>query len=166
MTWMTLFIDASHCPQTKHVGYGAWAKRDGWKSGHFFGGRLAPCGNSREAELAAIAAALEAMRKKGHLFGLRSVMVQSDSLRALELIVAKNGSTISNHPNGCPIELRHNLTASPSEKASLQAIKEAAGDVSIWARHVRGHKADGTRSVVNNRCDKLARRHMREARGQ
>lgn len=50
---ITVFVDASHCPQTKAAGWGAWAKGHGWERGIACGGplKMSPL-NSSEAEIA------------------------------------------------------------------------------------------------------------------
>ncbi len=166
MSALTLFTDASHCPSTRSAGYGAWAKSDRMSCGVFLGGGLAPCGNSSEAEIAAIAVSLVNLRFAGRLDGISRVMIQADNLRALELIVKEFGATISNHMDGCAVEYRPTIFPSPHERKSLDAIKLAADGISLIVRHVRGHSRNGSRSYINMRCDSIANRHMRQARGR
>ena len=166
MNAMTLFTDASHCPSSKFAGYGAWAKANGWTEGKFFGGKLSRCNSSTEAELAAIAEAMAYLRRNGRLFDVRTVMVQSDSVRALELMVKTFNATISNHVDGCALDYRQNIFPSPAERDYLEKIQTNRKDVALIVRHVRGHSRMGSRSRVNAICDLMARRHMREARGR
>lgn len=161
---LTLFVDASYCPRTHAAGYGAWAKRDGWKQGTTFGGRLGSGFlQSHEAELAAIATALVYLHENGHLDEVETVLVQSDCMRALELLVAKAGARITNHRKAATVERRKMAVASPAERRAIEVIRDASPRL-LMVRHVRGHSTGSTRQGVNNLCDRIAGVHMRRAR--
>ena len=161
---LTLFTDASHCHFTRAAGYGAWAKATHWSRSVTFGGSLPRCGSSSEAEIIAIAYALAKLRLEQYLVGVRTIMIQSDSLRALDVIAHDLGAIISNHLDGASVEYRANLVPNAVERAAIQTIMSARGDATLMVRHVRGHTEKGSRERVNARCDRIAYRHMRGQR--
>ena len=85
---LTLFVDASFCHRTHAAGYGALAKKASFAKGLIFGGPL-PRGitNAGEAELGGIALNLRFLLEREQLAGLERLMVQTDSLRSLQLIL-------------------------------------------------------------------------------
>ena len=86
--FLTLFVEASVCHRTHAAGYGARAKKASFAKGLIFGGRL-PRGitNAGEAELGGIALNLRFLLEREQLAGLERLMVQTDSLRSLQLIL-------------------------------------------------------------------------------
>jgi ribonuclease HI len=103
--FLTLFVDASFCHRTHAAGYGAWAKKATFAKGLIFGGPL-PRGitNAGEAELGGIALALRFLLEQQHLAGLDRLMVQSDSLRSLQLISrVLPGVRIANHADAAAV---------------------------------------------------------------
>ena len=159
---ITIFADASHCPHTKAAGWGAWAKGDGWKQGVTFGGSLGiRTNNSAEAELAAIASAVRTLFNNDSMRKYDAVMIQSDSLRALQVIYhALDTCHIANHSEGAPIPYTAQLTLSPAEKKTADNLVELLRGRMVYVRHVRGHQRGGGRSWVNRTCDEIARRGM------
>lgn len=164
MSMLTLFTDASFCSDTKASGYGAWAKADGWPKGRFFGDRLPPCNNSGEAELTAIARALDDLDRLSMLHGIRTIMVQVDNVRVLELLVRFANASIAPHEHSASVEYREKLIPAPGERRSIDSI--VARKIALVVRQVRGHSNYGSRESVNNVCDRIARRHMRAMRGR
>lgn len=161
--FLTLFVDASFHPESKAAGYGAWAKRDGWPKGLFMGGELTTCRSSSDAEMCAIARAVALLRRTKALDGVKAVLIQSDCLHALETIVAALRAGVSHHRDGAEVKRR---AARPTavEYAALDGLRDAAGEVRLIVRHVRGHKGGNTRETVNEICDKIARKNMAGAR--
>ena len=159
---LTLFCDASHCSRTLSAGWGAWAKREEWKRGRIFGGPLTgKPANSTEAELAAIANALQQLAGSGDLVGIKTLMIQSDSLAALAIVrslptAAWSRSDDRRDSGAAPTKRK----LSPSEIASQAAIREAAGNRPLFLRHIKGHKSGTGRNWVNGQCDRVAKRHM------
>lgn len=161
---LTLFTDASYCHATRSAGYGAWAKATHWSKSVTFGGSLPRCASSNEAEIIAISFALAKLRLEQYLVGVRTIMIQSDSLRALDVIAHDLGAIISNHLDGASMEYRANLVPNAVERAAIETIMSARGSATLMVRHVRGHREKSSRERVNARCDHIARRHMRGQR--
>lgn len=166
---ITLFVDASHCPNTLAAGYGAWAIKDGWEKGKVFGGRISKeVLNSGEAEVCAIVEAVKYMRVRGFLED-STLMVQSDSHRALQLfLMALPDAQIRQHAdskNWVPGP----VSATPTEKWAMEALTRDLGHFPyLYVRHIKGHASGEGRNWVNRRCDAVAREHMykeRQTRG-
>jgi ribonuclease HI len=163
---LTLFCDASHCSRTLCAGWGAWAKREEWERGRIFGGPLtSKPTNSTEAELAAIANALQQLAGSGDLAGIKTLMIQSDSLAALAVVrslptAAWSRSDDRRDSSSAPAKKR----LSASDTASLSIIREAAGRRPLFLRHIKGHKSGTGRNWVNGQCDRVAKRHMVQLR--
>lgn len=156
---LTLFVDASHCQKTKVAGYGSWAKRRDWPTGRFAGGVLGNCRNAAEAELRGVAAALAQVEIADDV---DAIMVQSDCLRALQLIrIWIADAHASNNGASAPIPTAP-LKPTEHERESLALIR--AVNRRLMLRHVRGHKDGDGRQWVNAQCDQVARSWMRGAR--
>ena len=163
---LTVFADASHCPETFAAGWGAWAKGDGWPTGVTFGGEIkARVINSAEAEMAAMANALVRLHNRGVLAHLDLVMLQSDCLRALQLLLQSvPRAESSDHRDGAQVR-QVPLSPTPMEQRGIDVILDVLGGCrSILLRHVKGHKAGEGRQWVNRTCDDIARQHMRAQR--
>ena len=159
--FLTLFVDASFCHRTHAAGYGAWAKKAAFEKGLIFGGPL-PQGisNAGEAELGGIALALRYLLEQQHLAELDRLMVQSDSLRSLQLISqVLPGVRIANHAEAAPVT-KAQLQPSAMEAKALEAIGARVSELDLLVRHVRGHKRGQQRQWVNRMCDAEARRQM------
>ena len=159
--FLTLFVDASFCHRTHAAGYGAWAKKAAFEKGLIFGGPL-PRGitNAGEAELGGIALALRFLLEQQHLADLDRLMVQSDSLRSLQLISQTlPRARIANHADAAAVT-KAQLAPSAMEAKALVAIKARVSDLDLLVGHVRGHKRGQQRQWVNRMCDAEARRHM------
>lgn len=167
MSRLTLFCDASHCPSTGAGGWGAWAKRDGWQTGVFLGNSFKRLlANSSEAELCAIANALSHLQANDCFAGVAVLMIQSDSLRALGLLHTHvRGIMPAPHRDGCDVEKVGGKMSDYETEASVRVRGfTLETKISIYVRHVRGHKQGDGRQWVNRECDNLAREHMRYAR--
>mgnify|MGYP001806228300 CR=1 FL=1 len=168
---LTLFTDASLCGQTCAAGYGAWAKRDDMKAGETFGGEIIErVTSSSEAELYAVAHALDLLHKKGLLhLPTKTVMVQSDSVRALQAILqCVPGASETRHRQSRlqgPL-LPHRLKLNPIERGAIFIIQDALRHVRPLVRHVKGHQQGDGRNWVNRECDRIARQHMGNARAK
>src|SRR5262245_1015771 len=78
---VAIFADASFCPKSGAVGWGAWAKRDTWGRGKFMGGPIRrEIRNSTEAELCGIAAAIWQLNSEGLITDAAAFVVQCDNL--------------------------------------------------------------------------------------
>lgn len=164
---LTLFADASYCSKSQAGGWGAWFKADGMKEGGLIGGTFkTPMTNSAEAELAALANAMTRLCNEGLLAPVSELMIQSDCMRALQLIALLLPGVVRRaHKNGLHV---HDgiMTPSPTEKAALNRIGLIRGEANVLlvVRHVKGHSRGGGRSWVNRQCDAIARRHMEAER--
>lgn len=162
-----LFVDASLCTRTKAAGWGAWFKRDGMDRGELSGGAFrGPMDGSNAAELAGIAnavywAAHAALLRQGDV-----LLIQCDNAHALAQIRRACGAY--DNPAkltvgiGGPVVTRIEREALDFLRATIEP-----NEIQLGVRHVKGHTSnDDGRSWVNDTCDKIAKRHMREARNQ
>jgi len=162
---VTLFCDASRCPETGIGGWGAWVKVDGWEKGKTFGGALpAPYPSAHVTELVGIARAVRHLDREGALHKASAIMVQTDCVRALEVILATvPGSTIARHKDSAHFT-RRRLIPDHHELHAAEEIARLTDGMMLMCRHVRGHKRGENRQWVNRVCDKIAKRHMRVLR--
>ncbi len=165
---MTLFSDASFCPNTGAAGWGAWAKCELWSEGVLFGGGFKSLlSASGEAELCAIANAMHVLGAGGHLSAVSTLMIQSDNLRALGLVKASvPGTSIRDHADGAKVPHLTRVDVSGTERRGLGIIQSevASGGFVLHLRHVRGHRPGPSRHWVNRQCDRIAKKHMHERR--
>lgn len=136
--YITLFADASYCPNTQAYGWCWWLKHGSppeTKVGVGGGTRIR---GSSQAETEALRAGLAFVRDTlGPVLQGKRVVVQSDCLGALEAI--------------------------RPELAGLRA----QGAAQAYTKHVRGHRGNVTpRNAVNTLCDRLAYREMAARRAK
>lgn len=138
--YITIFADASFCPDTKAWGYGFWVKWGAPAQTHVGHGGGAHCPGSLEAEVRALEAALEWITSEcipGDTKG-KFIVVQSDCTGALARIQQKFGE-----------------------------FKYVTGAARVYTKHVKGHQGyKCARSSVNTLCDRKAGEHMRFYRAQ
>jgi ribonuclease HI len=168
MSILTVFVDASHCSQTRAAGWGAWARRDDWQRGALLGdGFKQDIPNSAVAELCGIANALTVLKQQGAFADIVLINVQCDCLRALSLMLTCiPWCTISKKAKtGSAIPLIRNSNIAVMEQQAIDAIRVATSGHRISVKHVKGHsgRAEG-RSWVNDQCDRIAKRHMEQQR--
>lgn len=156
---LTIFVDASYCQKTKVAGYGSWAKRRDWAIGRFGGGTVEGCKDAAEAELRAIAHALEAVEMAADV---ECIMIQSDCLRALHLIRILVPDAYASFQYGTAPIPTAPIAPSNHERDSLHRIRDVGRRIML--RHVKGHKEGDGRQWVNAQCDKVAKDWMRGAR--
>ena len=165
---MTVFVDASVCHSTQAAGWGAWAKRDEWRAGRVLGSHFArTIAHSGEAELAAVANALYRLHFDGEMQGVERVMVQSDSVRALSLMLTMLGKIKArNHIEGSPILKMRHPKLTPLEIEALDKLREIQKmlGIDLIVKHVKGHTKGHGRPWVNRECDRVAKGHMRRRR--
>lgn len=157
----TVFTDAAHCAKGNVAAYGAWAIGEGLEQSKFFGGVL-PRGlsNANEAEITAIAAALETVELGG------IVVLQSDSMAALQAVLRLDGVRWAKAASTFDVSYAPaRKTVSPAERRALQRIAKAIAGKKMFLRHVKGHlgNVEG-RHWVNRKCDAIATRYLAEAR--
>lgn len=165
----TLFSDASYDHHTKAAGWGAWCKTDDMQFGQTFGGgftRVIP--NASVAELCGIHNALRYALQNYLIVETHNVMIQCDSTDALTLIYSYVPAVgISPHPHvkRVPI-IRSRRRMLDIEQEAIDRIKKLVStfELRLVLRHVKGHKKGDGRNWVNRECDKIAKRHMNEAR--
>lgn len=167
---LTLFTDASYCSQTNAAGYGAWFKRDDMPAGETFGGEIfSGVSNSSEAELYAIAYALDRLGRRGFVqHPVKRVMVQSDSSRALQIVLKLIPNSVeSRHASSKLAPLtggKDGIRATTIERGAAYIAQDVLKHVRTLVRHVKGHQEGGGRSWVNRQCDGIAYEYMQLAR--
>lgn len=164
---VTLFCDASYCHDTRAGGWGAWAKADGWAKGETFGGALPFVYTAAsEAELAAIACATDYLTEGGVLAPATMLMVQTDSARALQVILSHiPGATLRTHRDSGTVSIpKRPITLTPREEIAVSHLTELMNPVTVLCRHVRGHRKGDNRQWVNRTCDDIAKKYMRAQR--
>lgn len=165
---ITIFADASFCPKTRAAGWGAWAKRDGWQAGRFFGGPLRrEITNSTQAEVCAMASALWRLNQDALIADAHTFVIQCDNVAALAAIrrLPNSGWTRSDDRRDADLAVRRGELA-PIEQEAVEAIETIAQGRPIWLRHVKGHVSGTGRNWVNRQCDAEARRHMQAVRAE
>lgn len=165
---MTLFVDASFCPDTGAAGFGSWAIRDGWLRGRMHSAPLetrTPLLSSNAAEIAGIGMALWHHHLSGDLAGLDSINIQCDNLAALGYI--RRGITRSKRVGK---QAFSDLGWKHDELIGrvISTIDKLLVDIpSVTLKHVKGHsRKDNGRSWVNHHCDRLAKSQMLIARNR
>jgi ribonuclease HI len=166
---LTLFADASFCPKTGAAGWGAWAKRDGWMNGRFYGGPMRrPFKTSNSAEICGIASALHEIHAAGSLEDVETVIIQCDNVVALGMIlshVERSRTASRKGARDVDIPLVRWAKCDELARKAISAIRRTTQGKTIWLRHIRGHGTDDTtRSWVNEQCDAEAKRHMNSVR--
>lgn len=169
-TLVTIFADASYDHRTGAAGFGCWIKGGGAAITH--GGPLHTVANSTDAELAALAEALDYAIYRGEVGRGRTVMLQSDCEGALSTMMKIMVDVTHSRGPDDSVEVRpaRRLMASLANSPALDKLRrlQQAHDLKIVVRHVRGHQGrnHSGRSWVNSECDMLARRGRKEAEKQ
>lgn len=152
---VTVFSDASWCPRTKAGGWGAWAKSERVQWGVQFSGafrRLAS--SSNEAEIMAAACALASTLRSEVATVGDTILFEIDNEHALRLVT-------HDEPAG-------RRPRTPLEKEAIEVLLDLKirHGLVFRTRHVKGHSGRQRRDRfgVNELCDRLARKHMQEAR--
>lgn len=146
--WVTIIADASYCPETDKAGYGFWIASQRGKAGGD-GVLESHVGNNIVAEMMALLNALHVAVRRGLVIPKDSVLLQTDCQPAID---AFNGR-------------RSNITEQEKELVSWYKEFVSSNELHMRLKHVKGHtKSDDARFVVNNICDRKARRNMRKAR--
>lgn len=171
---VTLFVDASYDPTTQRSGWGAWYRHAYMDRGVIFGGQLATrCNNSGEAELLAIADAVECLHKKQELPAGRSLIIQCDNIRAVGLILhlykvdVQEASRSHNSDSYVP-DLK-GVSKTPNEKKGMSKLEAALqhNNTKVYVRHIKGHNGGiHGRSWVNEQCDREAKRQLKLAKAK
>ncbi len=150
---ISLFTDASFCPDTKVGGWGAWSRCELGKC-EAGGAMKRELHSSNEAEARAVYAGL-LMLKKERVYWLdrcTRILIQLDNAGVIDAIHQKN---------------KENKTLQPRRLKFVEAILKFEQDHSliIMGKHIKGHSASKSKgSWVNNQTDKLAKLGLVEAR--
>lgn len=132
--YISVFTDASFCPDTKAWGYGWWIKYGSPAITRTGSGGGLGIVNSNEAEIGAIKAALQWVEDnlKGPDTLNKVLVLQSDCTGAL------------------------NCVQPDLNKLAIKCLMQRA-----YSKHVKGHRGHETpRNSVNTTCDRLAREQM------
>lgn len=148
---VSLFTDASYCPDTKVGGYGIWAKCElGQVKG--YGPMKRDVANSTVAEARAVYAGLQLIALQPWWPESKRILIQTDNMQVVRAIKP----------------LGRQFFNGDWQKVFTQALKEFEQQhgVKLESRHVRGHQKSSlaTRNWVNNKTDKLAKKGLKEAR--
>lgn len=152
---VTLFVDASFCPEIKGAGWGAWV-RDDVNSGKTYGDEIGVMEGdyacSGYAELIAVAQAIKKGYNLGYIPQGCLLVIRTDCLQVVQLFEGDYRK-----PKQKWLEVY---------RAVSKALK--ARDIVIRMDHVGGHGKDGCRkrSWVNKQCDKIAKQNMRSVRNK
>ncbi|MBS7790284.1 hypothetical protein KTR66_09770 [Roseococcus sp. SDR] len=146
---VTLFADASWCPETRLGAWAAWWKIDGPAFTHS-GVFRAAVPDSTTAEACALANGLHLLAGRHDLPRGTRIIAQTDCLGAIRIL------------NGEP------LRRMPSQAVAARSLVEGITrlqQLRVQWRHVPGHQGGRTRrSWVNEWCDTTARALLRQAR--
>jgi len=148
MSLITLFSDASWCPQSKVGAYACWWKTDGI-TGRDSGVLKGPCISAEIAELFGLANGIWLVLRRVRPGQGSKIIAQTDCVGAIGI-------------------LKGTRRTPPAEGIAcadmVRAMLQQAG-VRVEYRHVKGHRGVETpRNAVNSWCDRAARDHMRAAR--
>ncbi len=162
----TVFTDASFCPKTRAAGWGAWVINSELQRGLVFGGPIPDkrITSADHAELQAMRFGLMRVKAAGHLDGHVAVMLQSDSVTALQVVLRGYRNAMWTAGKGHKDVKRLNGTSLDGKLVheAMIDIKHVLAGRALWLRHVKGHGDSETgRSWVNNVCDAEAKQHMR-----
>ena len=152
---VTVFSDASWCPRTKVGGWGAWAKSERVQWGVQFSGAFRRLVNgSNEAEIMAAACALASTVRSEIAAAGDTILFEIDNAHALRLVTPD-----------APTGLRPRTALEKEAIEVLLELKTRHGLI-FRTRQVKGHSGRERRDRfgVNELCDRLARKHMLEAR--
>jgi ribonuclease HI len=168
---VTLFSDASMCPERKIGGWAAWLKSDrgSLRGGARFKVRV---GDSSMAEAMAVMNGLTVGASEGIIRRKDTVLVQTDNdavMGILEGTVRRSLSLEFKRRRGRSRDQVVKDVGARNQEIVIVADAFSAfiqeNSVVVRWRHVKGHRGkQDRRSAVNTFCDRTARDHMREAR--
>lgn len=172
---MSLFVDASYDNKFRGLGWGGWVRCDFWERGEVIGGSFThpQINSSNMAELVGIMMALKELKALGNFNKIDSIMVQCDNVNALgTLIDIVPGSSFkagSGRHDVKDIERYSFPLPSPTSEIRLMirdVIKDVFSNRRLYLRHIKGHnKSLSGRSWVNDKCDEVAKQHLKSVRG-
>lgn len=151
---VTVFADASWCPMQHVAGWSAWARSE---RGRTWAGDelrlLMP--QAYLAEVCAVVRGVKLALDAGVARTGDTLLVQSDCVQVDAVLWQRRLSE--------PGTDRHRV-----ETLACDVFRRLCDrfDLTCRYRHVKGHngRAEGRRSFLNERCDAVAKRHMKSAR--
>lgn len=172
---ITLFSDASMCEKQRVGGWAAWLKSGRAYGAHRIGAPFAVRVNDTAmAESMAVVNALSMALRDGFIHPEDTVLVQTDNDSVMSVLTGQARRRMSK-----TVRLRKGLSRSQAKaiirerNAEIAAVAHAFRScierygLEIRWRHVKGHRGNtDRRSAVNTYCDKMAKQHMRSARGR
>lgn len=153
---VTVFADASWCPRDGVAGWSGWARSDRsrtWDGGELR--RVMP--EAYLAEVCAVVRAIKMALDRGVAQTGDTLLIQSDCLQVEAVLWRRRLS-----PQGTGRRRVEDLALDAFTKLT------ARHQLTCRYRHVKGHngRMDGARSFLNERCDKVAKKHMATARAR
>lgn len=150
---VTVFTDASFCPETKCAGGAFWARGEIERMSSAF--PIAGAVQAHEAEIAAACMAIILMDKDPAMGRLLKLGQQTRVVLVIDCLAIRDAFEGRIRPS-TPIVDQY--------IAQVEALRQQHGFF-LKINHVKAHKGTKTpRQWVNNWCDKEAKRQMREQR--
>ncbi|MCO7567803.1 hypothetical protein NJI34_00155 [Pseudomonas sp. S 311-6] len=151
---VTVFTDASFCPETKCAGGAFWARGDAERMNSSF--PITGAAQAHEAEIVAACMAIIQMSEDPAFGQLLRLGRQTRLVLVIDCLAIRDAFEARIRPS-TPIIDQH--------IARVEALRKEHGFL-LKINHVKAHKGKATpRQWVNNWCDKEAKRQMREQRG-
>ena len=148
---ITLFSDASWCPDTLRGAYACWWKVDG-RASRDAGVLKEGVPSSQHAELFAMANGIWLVCKRTNPPAGSRIIAQTDCMAVIHLLTGARRRS-ADHQQADAKAFVHGLLRQQ--------------DIRIEFRHVKGHKGNATpRNAVNSWCDKTCRTLMQRARAE
>jgi ribonuclease HI len=166
MRSVTIFSDASYCAKSNIGAWACWIKTDGASAVVKGAAFREPTRDTLAAELMGIVNALAITKTAGWMLDAK-VMIQCDSVNALQIVRHALGAADSPAPGGLATPLPKRLPKKRDDLAAIATVLQSVVDqqgATIIVRHVRGHQEGKGRQYVNRLVDQTARRAMRAKR--
>ena len=137
---------------------------DVWGNALTFGGKIPlQVTNNSEAEIMAITYAASALHAKGLFDDMVEVILQCDSMRALQLIRSQLPNVLVKEDSRA-VEL---TKSEPSvvEKVALDALRGCFDEaIQVYVHHVRAYGRGNQNEKTSRKCDWIARKFMYDQR--
>lgn len=152
---VTVFTDASFCPETKSAGGAFWARGDVERLSSSF-----PIQGIKQAHEAEIVTACKAILQMGDDEKIGALLRLGGQIR---LVLVVDCLAVQDAFEG---RMRGMAGIIKSHIDQVEALRKQHGFF-LKINHVKAHKGTGSpRQWVNNWCDKEAKRQMREQRAK
>lgn len=151
--YITIYTDASVCPNTESGGWAAWIKAAPGETHLASGIFKTPVKSSTDAELRAIANGLTVAKRVFDIAG-KTIVVVTDSQESIDWITQKTTA-----------KQRAKKTNRIYLDLSKWVINLVPAECKLTVKKVKAHsRSDGKRSFINNLVDKAAKRQMKKGR--